>query len=477
MDYYFHRFLDRDVFDPVFVVPAAENTGELVYDPSMDFVYTGDDYRFEKLMSVFHDTDVVTFSGGFSPIICEAAKTAEVPVLIEIMHDTESGQVYPHIAVSLCVSETVRSAQPHREKTRVIYNGIDIDEFPFREEPSSGDKIVILQVSNRGKTSFNLDDIADRLLALDPRVELWLAGKDQTLPSTPRVKFLGLQKNINDIYRQADMLALFPRVEAFGLVVTEAMATGVLPVVFDTLGPSEIVTNGHDGWLAKTDDRDSVISTIANAIKLRDTAIWQTMRKNARETVETKFSIRRCVKDYETAILEFVERNGRKDKAPLTHFDIPPEAYIDDAIYYHRKQMWEKVSETARKLAENPAPITIPICRWATEKLASQAIMRDDYECANYLFAKLFVSGFREAQWMKLWLHILPESAPKSMILREILKLDPADAEAIMSLAEIYLGMGAFDQAAATIENGLKYNSGSTELNEVRELLNARLKV
>ncbi|MBF0171026.1 MAG: glycosyltransferase, partial [Nitrospinae bacterium] len=233
MDTFYHRFLNRDRFDPLFVIARAKNEAEIPYDPTLDYHYTGDFDRFAKLVALFSDADIVQFMGGFDPVSAEAARVANVPVIVELMHMVEPGQLYPYIDTTLCVSRTAQRAQPDPARTVVVHNGIDVEQFGYREERDRS-RIVILEASRREKPKhFHLDQLAADLLALDPRVELWLAGNGQTGESTDRVKFLGPRADIADLYRQADLLFLMSVVEPFGLVALEGMAGGALPVVAD----------------------------------------------------------------------------------------------------------------------------------------------------------------------------------------------------------------------------------------------------
>ncbi len=184
MDSYFYNFLNRDLFDPVFLVPDEPNPGNIPYHLSIPYIFTGRDNRFDVLMEQFSGADAVMYSSRYHALICETARLARVPALVEVAHNIESGQIYPSVDITVCVSKTVRRYQPLRRKTAVIYNGIDLQEFSFRKETLKDDKIILLQVSNRKKPYFNLDELAEEILPLDPRIEIRLAGSGQDRAST-----------------------------------------------------------------------------------------------------------------------------------------------------------------------------------------------------------------------------------------------------------------------------------------------------
>lgn len=69
-----------------------------------------------------------------------------------------------------------------------------------------------------------------------------------------RVHMLGNQSNVTEHYLNSSVLLLTSRWEGFGLVVTEAMECGVPVVSFATSGPSEIISDGVDGFLIEQYD-------------------------------------------------------------------------------------------------------------------------------------------------------------------------------------------------------------------------------
>jgi glycosyltransferase involved in cell wall biosynthesis len=273
--------------------------------------------RFERLCELFADADIVQFNGGFDPVACEAAVASGVPTLVEVMHQCDRGQRSPAIDVTVCVSEAVERVQPFREKTVVVPNGIDTDVFcPPAARPS--DKIIFLEVAQRGKVMhFHLDDVADRLLALDPRVEIRLAGSGQDgAPSHgDRVRFLGLCEDMAALYAQAHFLVLASKRDAFGLACAEAMACGCLPLVAADGGMAEIVRHGRTGWLFDGRDRESFYALAGQAVAREAAGELTILRRQSREAILEGFSLRRCLDRYKALYTDCVARNGRRGAA------------------------------------------------------------------------------------------------------------------------------------------------------------------
>lgn len=476
MDTFYHRFIDRKTFDPVFVICGVEDPHDRPFDPSIKYVYTGAGNRLERLVKIFAEADIVQFAGGFAPIICEAARIAQVPVLVEVLHLCEPGRLYPNIDVTICVSETVRRYQPEPERTVVILNGVDVDQFAFRQEPPVDDKIIILESSRREKPKhYHLDDLADGLLSIDPRIELWLAGRNQEGTSTERVKFLGLRDDIVELYRRADMMALFSVVEPFGLSAIEAMACGSLPIASNDGGMAEIITDGVDGWLVNGADRSAIIRAVNRAVAMRNTPEWESMRRAARAKAQTRFDAKDCVAEYEKLYLRLVGKKGRRTSGSHLEIKPTPETLLDEAASFFNQNDWVGVEESAKELAATSHPITIPLLAKVAAMLAAQAIGAGREDIADMIYSALFRSRFRDAQWLKNWISITHDPAARREAVQALNEIAPTDAEGIMLLAETLLEEGRHSQALAVLRDGYRLNPQADNVRGLYDLLREKL--
>ncbi|MBI5815563.1 MAG: glycosyltransferase family 4 protein [Nitrospinae bacterium] len=474
MDSILYRFLDKSRFQMVMAVPAGINPDQMSCDPSIPYVYTGEEDRFGELVKIFSGADIVQYSGGFQPLVAEAAAAARVPALIEVMHHLDVGQIDDGIDATVCASQAVRRMQPFPERCAVIRNGIDIAAFPYRPKPADG-KIVILQASNRIKPTYNLDELADGILPLDPRIELWIAGPGQTGRSTDRVKFLGLVSGMAGLYAQADMLVLLSKVEAFGLVVAEAMASGVIPVAWNKDGPAEIISGGVDGFLVPPDDRKGVTEAIRRAVGIRGTADWDKLRRAAREKIEREFSAERYAAGYGELYEKIAEKKGRRKTPGPQTAPAPPEADVADAIFHYRKGEWDMVEKSLEKLAARQSPLTKPAVAQAADRLARHAIIEGKPQAANAIYQKLFSSGFRDAEWMGIWFKVCPKDSLNLFPLDDFIDTGGAPPEVYMLSAERALDKGNASDALRTLEKGAGRYPDSAEIVDTLALLKARM--
>ncbi|MCQ2222851.1 MAG: glycosyltransferase family 4 protein [Bacteroidaceae bacterium] len=81
----------------------------------------------------------------------------------------------------------------------------------------------------------------------------------------------GADANINARYAESDILAVSSRFEGFGMIIIEAMAQGCVPVSFNCpYGPSDIITDGKDGWLVENGSVEAMASRLCYVIEHKD---------------------------------------------------------------------------------------------------------------------------------------------------------------------------------------------------------------
>lgn len=122
-----------------------------------------------------------------------------------------------------------------------------------------------------------------------------------------KVRFLGKQENLEELYSISDLMLLLSEKESFGLVALEGMACGVPCIGTNVGGIPEVITDGESGFVCELGD----IVTIANkGIEiLTNEPLHQKFSTNSIITAKTRFSAQQIVSQYED-IYQSLIKNG-----------------------------------------------------------------------------------------------------------------------------------------------------------------------
>ena len=179
------------------------------------------------------------------------------------------------VAVSDATARELRDAGVTDQQMVTIPNGIDTAEFrptnqttaaarPSLGLPAAGP--VALFAGDLRSNRKNLDTVLAALVRV-PNLHLAVAGdhrqsvypaRAQALGVADRVSFLGHRRDTPELMRACDFFVLPSRYDTFGLVVLEAMASGLPVVTSRRTGAASIVEEAGAGWvLEDQEDADA----------------------------------------------------------------------------------------------------------------------------------------------------------------------------------------------------------------------------
>ena len=211
------------------------------------------------------------------------------------------------------------------DKISVIPNGINLNNFTgidrdydFRRRFAMDNEKIILYV---GRLVYEKG--VQHLISAMPKIlenyhdsKLVIAGKGgmidelksqvESMGLSNKVYFTGYlnQKEVQKMYKCADV-AVFPSTyEPFGIVALEAMLAGIPTVVSDIGGLNEIVEHGVNGMKSYTGNPHSIADSVLSL--LFDPQLAMNVTKNAKNKVKDEFNWQKIAQDthyiYELAI-------------------------------------------------------------------------------------------------------------------------------------------------------------------------------
>jgi glycosyltransferase involved in cell wall biosynthesis len=188
-----------------------------------------------------------------------------------------------------------------KNRLNCVNNGIELDRFLDNTDKASlsvqnGDLVItcIAELHKRKGQKY-LIEAFKKLQNEMPMLHLFLVGKgpdENSLKATygtvTNLHFLGWREDIPRILRASDVLVLPSIREAFGLVLLEAMASGVAVIATDNGGTKDIIEDGKSGLLVPPENSERLADAIRTLLHNPDQK--KDIEKAALERVQTLFT-------------------------------------------------------------------------------------------------------------------------------------------------------------------------------------------
>ena len=253
------------------------------------------------------------------------------------------------------------------DKINVVPNGINLNNFTgidrdydFRRQYAMDNEKIILYVGRLvyEKGVQHLISAMPKILANYHDAKLIIAGKGGMLDELKAQAFnMGLSnkvyftgylnaKQVQKMYKCADV-AVFPSTyEPFGIVALEAMLAGVPTVVSDVGGLNEIVEHRIDGMKSYAGNSNSIADSVLTL--LYDAGLASNIAKRAKAKVKEQFNWNKIAQDthyiYEQAICKTMaekqEAQIAQEKAKKTTKAKNTEREISNLLSFKKKHAY-----------------------------------------------------------------------------------------------------------------------------------------
>lgn len=222
------------------------------------------------------------------------------------------------VSISQEVAQSVKKLYGRKISTPIIYNGIDVQRFSIdRPKRVDRDKTILINVARfaEQKNHALLIRAFSKAVQSCPNLELWLVGDGELrrdieelvkqLGLEEKVKFLGVRSDVPELLSQADIFVLSSDYEGFGLVVAEAMASGLPVIATAVAGVTEVLEGGKAGILVPPKDADALAKAIVELVK--DEKRRLELSSYGKKRVSQNFDIRITVREYERLYYALLE--------------------------------------------------------------------------------------------------------------------------------------------------------------------------
>ena len=277
--------------------------------------------------------DVVSYFSGHRPIVLNyhfgtMRKGRFAPdLLISVYEKIILPVALKKAARIICPSGYVRNDFLHdfAAKTSIISPAVDIERFYPALNRVTQPNILYVGSLDRSYQHKRLSDLLEacRLLCKDiPSLRLNIVGSgDGRADYEKLISAMGIADSVEfsgrlegsalaEAYRHAGVFALPSQSEAFGMVVTEAMATALPVVSVNSGGVPELVENGCEGILVPPRDPESLADALR--IFLTDNEKATRCGLAGRQKVCEQFSWSRQISLVNDVLLEAIpNRQGR----------------------------------------------------------------------------------------------------------------------------------------------------------------------
>jgi len=201
-----------------------------------------------------------------------------------------------------------------KAKVKVLSNGLSLDEFSSKEKYNK--KAKLLHV---GRMSFekNVDVIIKSAAILKkefPDIRLDIVGDGpalkslksltQKLEAEKNIRFLGYKEpfELNNIYKEHDIFITASTVETQGVVILEAMASGLPVIGVKKLAIPDLVKNDVNGFVVKPFNEREMAEKIG--VLYKDSKLREDFGKNSAELIK-EHDVKKVIEKLEKIYFEF----------------------------------------------------------------------------------------------------------------------------------------------------------------------------
>jgi glycosyltransferase involved in cell wall biosynthesis len=189
----------------------------------------------------------------------------------------------------------------HSHKSVIIYNGVEVKNFPDHRIAKKNIVIGTLARFDQSKDPEAFLEIAKAVVRGNPNVEVWYAGDGeyfkeeflQAIEQFPRIKYCGFLSSTDQFLNKIDLYLSTSLHEALPYSVIEAMAMRKPIVATNVEGNNELVIHEYNGYLFTPGQVDEAVSYLDKLIN--DHATVSKFQESSYQLIKEKFHIQTMI--------------------------------------------------------------------------------------------------------------------------------------------------------------------------------------
>ena len=305
---------------------AMQDTGRLIeiykyFNNANRFIVKNFFYGFLASMINRHPKSVVISAN--STIFYELCYYLNESYIIDILHGLfginnkhwiqATPKINKRIVVSQAVYTSVKNiyidngfADKYDDRLKIIHNAVPMCDLNIAKDLNAPLKIVFIARNSKEKRFHLYQQIALKVIQELPGTIFYCIGNyDNTQPIVNLGEICDRQKLYQTI-KDFHILILCSISEGFGLVISEGMTCGLVPLATDVGGVRETFQDGISGFLIKAENEEEIIAEFIADIKKLDTnrELLKLMSNSAREYVQENINYERFAIEYTKVIEE-----------------------------------------------------------------------------------------------------------------------------------------------------------------------------
>jgi alpha-1,3-mannosyltransferase len=195
-----------------------------------------------------------------------------------------------------------------QERLRTIYNGIKLDKFPYFNRQVDKPNFIYFGRISKSKNILNLLKTFSILFENNKMIKLIIVGEDfdgslkevmdfilkNKLKEIIEIKGFVCHEELGSILKECNYFVSASIFESFGIALTEAMSSGLVPIVQDIPAHREQVEDGVNGFIVDFNNPEKAAQKILKVLQNID---YLTMSRKASSSAQ-RFDINKTCEEY-----------------------------------------------------------------------------------------------------------------------------------------------------------------------------------